>query len=264
MREKLKKTSIATLPKYGVTAASADHPADDDHFMATQTTVAQESRDVESNDPNTRGRPARKRSFDDLEATDQITEENKPIPKSPMEERHEGHARKRSRDIHADNPPRENGRRKTSREEALLEEEAKEGPEDNSMSGSDDGHARSDKQAATPPDQIEAMDEDAGHGVLSPRKKRSRDQVEQDQDKKQKVAATEEERARRNSEEEEKVAVQHSREPSQNTSEEPERKRSRDSSEEGKGKEQNDLSTTKVSKHTCRIFAISSAALANV
>ncbi|KAI9870223.1 MAG: hypothetical protein M1830_004509, partial [Pleopsidium flavum] len=245
VREKLKKTSIATLPKYGVTAASADHPADDDHSMATETTVTQGNRDAENDDRNTRGRPTRKRSLDDLEATDQTAEEDKAIAKSRMEEKHEGHARKRSRDIRNDNASRENGRRKTSREKALLEEEANEGQEDKSMSESDE-HVKRDQHVATPPDQLEFMEEDVGRGVLSPRKKRSRDQVEQDQDKKQKVAATEEERARRNSEEEEKVIARHIHQTTQIRAEGPEKKRPRDTSEEGGEKEQDDRSTTEI------------------
>jgi hypothetical protein len=63
----------------------------------------------------------RKRSFDDLEATDESSAANKPTTNS--------HGKKamrvihgKIRDIHADDSSRESGRRKSSREEPVLEE----------------------------------------------------------------------------------------------------------------------------------------------
>lgn len=260
VREKLKKTSIATLPKYGVTSAGAEHPADEDQFMATQNTVNEESPNVESNGQDKRGRPTRKRSFDDLEAAHQNAEEDTPVSKVHEGDRHGGHTRKRSRDVRADTPSRENGRRKTSREKVLLEESANEGQEDKTMSGSDEGGMRNSERPFTPPDQVEAMDEDAAHGVLSPRKKRSRDQVEQDQDKKQKVAATEEERARRNSEEEKKkkkkAAAQYTHELSQDAVIEPEPKIHLETSEGDGGKARDEMSTAKVSEYAFWHFTL--------
>ena len=239
VREKLKKTSIATLPKYGVAAARADEPVDDDHHMAALPMAHKTSSDFESTDQDTRGRPTRKRSFDDLEATDESSSANKPSSKNSEKDNHEGHTRKRSRDIRADDSSRESGRRKSSRDNPVLEEEADEGDEDDNMKVSQE-------RGCTPPGPLEAMDEDVGPGVLSPRKKRSRDQVEQDQDKKQKVAATEEERARRNSEEERKAAQFRQQETSQTAGKELEKKRHRDPSEGAGGEEQTDLPTKKV------------------
>lgn len=248
VREKLKKTSIATLPKYGVAAAaSADNPVDDDNSMAPRHTASKTSSNAVPTDHDIRGRPTRKRSFDDLEATNESSAANKPTTNSHGKESDEGHTRKRSRDIHADDSSRESGRRQSSREEPVLEEEGKEGDEGDSMKVSQE-------RSSTPPGQPEAMEEDGGPGVLSPRKKRSRDQVEQDQDKKQKVAATEEERARRNSEEE--LAAQGRRQDTSLTSgNELEKKRHRDTSEGG-DQEQPDLPTKKVSDYTSDFLTI--------
>ena len=243
VREKLKKTSIATLPKYGVTATSADNPVNDDDPMGPLHTVSKASSNVKPTDRDTRGRPTRKRSFDDLEATDESSVGNKHSTNTYGKENHEGHTRKRSRDIGADDSSRESEGRKSSREEPVLEKEANDGDNDESMKVSQE-------RSSTPPDQPDAMDEDGGRGVLSPRKKRSRDQVEQDQDKKQKVAATEEERARRNSEEEEKAAQARGQHTSPTAGNESEKKRHRDMSEERGGQEQTDLPTKKVSEYT--------------
>lgn len=243
VREKLKKTSIATLPKYGVTAASADDPVDDDDRMAALPTGSKTSSDVDTADQGIRGRPTRKRSFDDLEATDEISTAIKPTTNSYGKDSHERHARKKSRDIRADDSSSESGRRKRSREQPVLEVEEEEEDEDEKMKVSQE-------RGSTPPGPLEPMDEDGGHGVLSPRKKRSRDQVEQDQDKKQKVAATEEERARRNSEEEEKAAQARHQETSETVGNESEKKSHRDTSEGSGGTEQADLPTKKVSNNT--------------
>ena len=248
VREKLKKTSIATLPKYGVIAGSADDPAEVDDRMTTLATVSKPSSDVESTDQDTRGRPTRKRSFDDLEAPDELSTTNKSATDHYGMEKHEGHARKRSRDIRADDSSRESGRRKNSPEKTVPEEEARQEEKDEYMK-------LSQERGVTPPGQVEAMDEDKSHGVLSPRKKRSRDQVEQDQDKKQKVAATEEERARRNSEEEEKAAQERCQGTSQIASKEVEKKRYRDTSEVA-GDKQTELPAKKVSDHTPRPLSL--------
>ena len=241
VREKLKKTSIATLPKYGVTAASADGLVDDEEYMASHSTESQANPDLDNIGQDTRGRPTRKRSFEDLEATDDVSGATKPNQKNYAKGSHEGHARKRSRDIHTDGSSRDNGHKRTSPQGEVLEEEAKGELEDKDI-------RRSQERSNTPSGQPEAMDEDEVHGVLSPRKKRSRDQVEQDQDKKQKVAATEEERARRNSEEEEKAAQAHRREMSQLTSEETEETNRRDAANEGEANDQDNPSATKVSE----------------
>lgn len=236
VREKLKKTSIATLPKYGVTAAGADEPVDDDHPMAAIPPGVKASSDVEPVDQGTRGRPTRKRSFDDLEATGESSAPDKPTTNSDRKDSHEGHTRKRSRDIRAQDSSRESGRRKNSREQPVLEE--KDDDDAANDEDEDDNMQVSQEQSSTPADQLEMMHDDGGDGVLSPRKKRSREQVEQDEDKKQKVAATEEERARRNSEEEEKAAEARRQDTSQMGGKELEKKRHLDTSEGAPDQEQ--------------------------
>ncbi len=243
VREKLKKTSIATLPRSGVTAGSAEDTVDYDEVMASQTAGPRRRADDENLEQEIRGRPTRKRSHDDLENTDEKTEGTRRHSNTLEKDGQEGHARKRSKDIKSNTSSREIERRKTSGEDRLVEEDTQEGKEDNSMS-------ESEGRAGTPSGQAEAMEEDQLHGVLSPRKKRSRDQVEQDHDKKQKVAATEEERARRNSEEEEKAAQAHSIEIGQKPTKKPDKKNHGDVSVGSGAEGKDDLSTTTVSKQS--------------
>ena len=117
-REKLKKTSIASISQHAMvghdsaTVAQDPRPkADDDlvtmpgsspkgHVPANE----QPKPDVDAS----RGRPVRKRSFDDLEAAD--ADANKREALERKEEKSNGHARKRSRDVRVGEPVKEDGR----------------------------------------------------------------------------------------------------------------------------------------------------------
>ena len=117
-REKLKKTSIASIsqhvmvghdsatmvqdpgPKAHDDLVTMPDSAPNDHAPANEQTKP----DVDA----TRGRPVRKRSFDDLEAAD--AEANKRESLERREEKSNGHARKRSRDVRVGEPIKEDGR----------------------------------------------------------------------------------------------------------------------------------------------------------
>src|SRR6266516_275001 len=73
VREKLKKTSIAALPKYGVipTEDISSEENDVDCHRKMSTTVQPELNEQESSDNTSRGRPGRKRSHDPLTAHDE-------------------------------------------------------------------------------------------------------------------------------------------------------------------------------------------------
>ena len=196
VREKLKKTSIAAMPKYGIIPARDDAEGDGDDVMTSHNfeegpTLGEEAvQDAQE----TRGRPSRKRSFEDLKTTESHELEN-------TAEKSSGHIRKRSRDVKVGEPRKEGGGR-TSSLGASVEEQMEEKNDHEVLSESAEGNAI--EETGTPPSLDEPADHVMRESALSPRKKRSRDRFEEEIDREQKIAATEETRARKRSQEEER------------------------------------------------------------
>ena len=117
-REKLKKTSIASISQHAMSKQDmptglqgAESKADDGLVATPDTTCKDADQEMERSKPNvdaSRGRPVRKRSFDDLEAAD--AEANRREALEKREEIANGHARKRSRDVRAGELFKEDGR----------------------------------------------------------------------------------------------------------------------------------------------------------
>ncbi|KAL2047009.1 hypothetical protein N7G274_001027 [Stereocaulon virgatum] len=235
-REQLKKTSIASLSKHVTEFQNMIPTSDDVHMSISDSTrkdQSPEKEDISTDIDTTRGRPVRKRSFDDLEAADAEVEKRETSEKG--EEKWNSHIRKRSRDIRAGEPFKEDGRSRgitipvqEEAEDATDEKESHE-PMDSSVHAADeniaeaaeahsnagveedgDGQdvrepARQDTVGTTTPipkeGKSELMDQEMRDSTASPQKKRSRDQFDSDPDREQKIAATEETRAHRRSDE---------------------------------------------------------------
>ena len=203
VREKLKKTSIASIPKYGTALVRAGSEDTEDHVMVSQDVeeCIVSDRDITHTTVEPRGRPIRKRSFDDLEAAESILNG----PADDGLEKRSGHARKRSTDIRIGNVLEDSERRIGSPEAPVPEEdEMGEGGKD--MSGSDEGHLitrETDTKSLDRGPEIQGMTE----AVIGPRRKRSRDHFDTEADREQKIAATDEAKAQRKSEESEREGV---------------------------------------------------------
>ncbi|KAI9704791.1 MAG: hypothetical protein M1836_006571 [Candelina mexicana] len=225
VREKLKKTSIATLPKYGV-ALAADIEGDDGALRQEDPTKPEDT-DQNKGRIETRGRPARKRSLDDLEADDVDVQARVLEDKRTSAESYSKHVRKRSRDMKPGETLESHGARKVS-EESLREE----------------GEEREDKKMSDPEKFItgaanvqmqlpEAMYEETSVGGQGLRKKRSRDQFDKDLEKEVQDTSVEDDKVPRSSEDSQRSNGQSGR---RSTRDQPETKRHRDTSLEAAGR----------------------------
>ena len=191
VREKLKKTSIASIPKYGIASARADAESLGDTEMGSQGVEKELSTQVEypSVEAESRGRPVRKRSLDDFDGSDTPEGEggNQNVDKSS------GHVRKRSRDVRVGGTLNVEGRRRTSPGISVQEEDEDEGKKVSRHT--DEEMAKQN----TPIGNQDLVDEEMTESASSPRKKRSRDQFESETSREQKIAATDETKARRRS-----------------------------------------------------------------
>ncbi len=166
IREKLKKASIAGLSTHSkkyddrvkADAVSADSSAGEeekgqDDTMQTDTTSP------------LRGRPTRKRSFDDLQ-NESVTSFEAPAHVDARAGGH--HKRMRSRDMSSSKPAAVNGKAEREPVEVLAEEE-------------DDAEAQKSPGGAGIMVEAPLIDDDAAtSGDHSPKKKRSRDQFDRD------------------------------------------------------------------------------------
>lgn len=207
VREKLKKTSIASMPKYGIISAENQAEAPVDIVMASQETEDDQapehqlpSADVEprTSGVEDRGRAVRKRSLEDLDAADMSNHIS-------TETAIGAHARKRSRDVRSGKHIKSESRQRSPQNSVREENEEFE-------SGKEARALREDLEEtkikeSTPTSGPEFADHEMQESVLSPKKKRSRDNFEADVQREQKIAATEENRARRRSSEEERRAM---------------------------------------------------------
>jgi len=181
VREKLKKTSIASMPKHGIISAENEAEAPIDIIMASQENEDDQAPEPQlsntGGEPMTtgvedRGRAVRKRSLEDLDGADTGNHISTETSIS-------AHAREENEEV-------ESGREAKALREDLEETKIKE---------------------STPTSGPEVADHEMQESVLSPKKKRSRDHFEADIQREQKIAATEENRARRRSSEEERRAL---------------------------------------------------------
>lgn len=246
VREKLKKTSIASIPKYGVVSADMEAEAPADIVMASQGHEEYQAPDPEL--PTTvvertntgvedRGRAVRKRSLEDLDAVD--------ISNRVSAETSTGaHARKRSRDVRSGRDIKSESRRRSPKDSVREENEEIE-------SGREAKALREDLEETkikenTPTSGPEVEDHEMQESILSPKKKRSRDQFEADIQREQKIAATEENRARRRSSEEERRALEETEATTSDSKERSTQNGHAVAPKESTGKSQTDASTSKV------------------
>ncbi len=200
VREKLKKTSIASMPRDNLFSSRAHVEAEEDDGVLS----LRHDKDLISNEEptnvcaGTRGRSLRKRSFDDLEPTESDAAE----VGAQLARAAGGHARKRSRDVRVGAGLDGENRRRGAPE--LPVQEVEENSSDNEMVGLDDNPS---PKSVPPPLIQDIVDQDMTDSALSPRKKRSRDQLDNDTDREQKIPATEEAKAQRRSEENERDKV---------------------------------------------------------
>ncbi|KAL8731418.1 MAG: hypothetical protein Q9166_003393 [cf. Caloplaca sp. 2 TL-2023] len=180
VREKLKKTSIATLPKTDTAAlplgSVVQHGSPVDLQRPPQQQILNQTPSPTS---ESRGRLSRKRSYDD--SIDTVSTAAGHSSKSHQIEDDAKHTRKRSRDVRAVQPQ---GTRSaaTPLGESLLEREA----------SSDEALGN------------DALDQEMEDSIYSPRKKRSREDIDTEHHRGQKIAATDEAKAHRHSEESER------------------------------------------------------------
>lgn len=202
VREKLKKTSIAAIPKNGLLHSQLDVGIEEQNKMDQIEPVEHPEgytlpdKNIDGVINGDRGRLLRKRSFDDSEAGGL----EDPGKEEVFDGKTSTHMRKRSRDvlvtnlsepIECSNPPLE----------ALVQES-----EDHNITIDetvllDEGYLSVNIQNKAKGTELEPVDQDMKDSITSPRKKRSRDQLEADIDREQKIVATEEAKAHRRSEE---------------------------------------------------------------
>ena len=204
VREKLKKTSIASIPKSGINSLRNDSSMEPDTILPYQHTEDNTSRnqDAVQAGAESRGRSQRKRSFEDLEAQEDTSSDR------PLKEQSGHHSRKRSRDIGVGDDMEEHERLKAPGHIPVLEENEDEvnvaGKE---MSGSRDQNAEEATQDLSRSSLQDNNDQEMRDSALSPRKKRSRDQLDSETHREQKIPATEEAKAHRRSEESEREGI---------------------------------------------------------
>ncbi|MCJ1387338.1 hypothetical protein MMC18_000181 [Xylographa bjoerkii] len=200
IREKLKKTSIASIPKYGIVEANANFEEPEEHpdtIMASQEVMEETLSEIQQVDAEVkeRGRPHKKRSFDDIDAVERSMD-------SPLGSSMSTHARKRSRDIRSVERRKSPSRRRSPEVLVQEESEALESQKQDSALRDELEDTTIKENVSKPPS--ETADHEMQESVLSPKKKRSRDQFESESHREQKIAATDETRARRRSSEEDR------------------------------------------------------------
>ncbi|KAL9603443.1 MAG: hypothetical protein Q9219_001130 [cf. Caloplaca sp. 3 TL-2023] len=182
VREKLKKTSIASMPRHGADKKPLDTTVEPSSIPEPDEPQKRDSPSDQTPSPTseTRGRLSRKRSYDDT-----VEPNNSAGGPSSTKTHHKtddaNHARKRSRDVRTIDPPTLATSAPVSQLSPL------EGKIIDERSLND-----------------ETLDEETEESAQSPRKKRSRDELEADAQRELKIAATDEAKAYRRSEDSER------------------------------------------------------------
>jgi Ran-binding protein 3 len=233
VREKLKKASIAGLSSH----AKANDDKTQSHEVDAESSAEEEEKDQGDNmltdtTPSFRGRPTRKRSFDDLQNESTTSIDAPALDDSTRAGGH--HKRMRSRDMSSTTKTAVNGKVDREQVEALAEEE-------------DDIEAQNSPGGAGVMVEAHTMDDEAGDsGNQSPKKKRSRDQFDKDHDaeggSEKEEGSTEVVSEREQLKAEEDVT----RTTTNSDKGEPEKKRHRDASQEGRNVAEAQPMTTEV------------------
>jgi len=176
VREKLKKTSIASLTQY--TSSRANAALQSEELSSTRESRGEQADIANDGGGAMRGRPTRKRSFDDLQKED--TQNISTASHMGLtDEKGSHHKRMRSRDISSGEGLVSNGQPPTEH----LEYHDEENDVDARRSPGGPGvlvEPPAMTETTPPPTQVRADD----NTILSPKKKRSRDQFDKDQDPK--------------------------------------------------------------------------------
>lgn len=173
VREKLKKTSIASLAQYTNSRTNPALPSDE---LPTTTESQAEQADVGHDVTNAvRGRPARKRSLDDLQGEDvQGASATGQLGETVEQGSH--HKRMRSRDISGGEELISNGQ-PSSEDLTCHDDEENDVDARRSPGGAGVLVEPPARKGATPPP---ATARPGDNAILSPKKKRSRDQFDKD------------------------------------------------------------------------------------
>lgn len=234
VREKLKKTSLASMSNHILgrqeRAARANEEKSEPGHMHRDSSP---EKDTEKKRVEPRGRPVKKRSFDDLDTPE--ADGNEAGREHATKPNANGHLRKRSRDVRVGETPKENRRpllagtpvREESEDVANgveTSEACNNGPNNtvdslSPVNGTPPLVEREQAKQAQDIDESikrvsekvqqndvtnagnEPADQEMRDSASSPRKKRSRDQFDAEADREQKIPATEEARAHRRSDE---------------------------------------------------------------
>ncbi|MCJ1469952.1 hypothetical protein MMC07_008597 [Pseudocyphellaria aurata] len=181
VREKLKKTSIASISKNGLVSPRAHMETAQADAMSAQQVEEDLVAEKETIEPSvgSRGRSLKKRSFEDFETTEGDGVELDEQSAGELS----GHARKRSRDVHSGQSLE--GESQTRRDAKIPVVEVDEQIlHHNDLIEPDNNHLKS-----APLDVANSLDQDMRDSALSPRRKRSRD-LDTDTHREQKIPAT--------------------------------------------------------------------------
>ncbi|KAL9624399.1 MAG: hypothetical protein Q9160_001361 [Pyrenula sp. 1 TL-2023] len=215
VREKLKKTSIAALSQ------QAGEP------IITETTdeARNEATNSSEGSHTQRGRPARKRSFEDLQQED-VQPQQEDIDNATSPNRNSAHKRMRSRDVNsAENVP---NTKPQSRTEDVIQEESH---QDEPSTGDTEDHNEAGLSTQMNTTQS-SRTEPNGDAILSPKKKRSRDQFDKDQDTKDDASEASSEGSAMSGSDGADISDSAPKAISKTVSGEPDKKRHRDESQE--------------------------------
>jgi Ran-binding protein 3 len=220
IREKLKKASIGGLSTHGEKDENSKPDTTSADSSAGEEETGPEDTMLTDTSPPSRGRPPRKRSFDDLQNESAIGMD---APAHDDATRAGGHhKRMRSREMTFTKMASVNGKAGKEQVEPLPEEEH-------------DVDAQKSPGGAGIMVEAPVLDDDVSRsGDQSPKKKRSRDQFDQDHAAEGKTSDKEENQTALSDRETSETEIELSRNTSNGDKGEPVKKRHRDASQEGK------------------------------
>lgn len=200
VREKLKKASIASMPRDSLAYSVAEDAASDDNVVGhvNAFTKPDHTLSLSKHVDHSRGRAERKRSLQDLGMGRNYMSFNS--------EKEEGSGcspiRKKSMDV-PNNTFQEDNCAKATRKASGPEHDERRTEYDADTGSSKIHITRNGTDILSLP-QMDSDDFEITHSIFGPRKKRSRDQLDTEIDREQKIVATEEAKAQRRSEEHER------------------------------------------------------------
>lgn len=204
VREKLKKASIASVPKDGLPCSATDDAANDENVvghvsLSTKSDCMSSLTNQVDNSMNGYGeRVERRQSLEGFGVGRNYT------GFTSEKEEQSGHSpiRKISTDVHS-NDFKEDNCAEATRKASKLEYDERKTEHDATISSSKIHITRNGTDVLSLP-QLNSDDLEINHSMYGPRKKRSRDQLDAEIDREQKIVATEEAKAQRRSEEHER------------------------------------------------------------